>query len=165
MAADDTAASAEGGPSTTPVLLDPYRQKQRCCAVTDICRSARQKHPRKHADIQAERLLVQEAKFRSEFDVAEAEVRLAQCGTIETRGQCSGQLKIRRSAIVEIDPRGAADSATRGGAVAERIYLAGLVVGRLPIVQDIRRTAVSVICQCKYRNQWNSSPKQDRVSS
>src|ERR1700680_2624101 len=118
-AADHATSAAEGRPSSVPVLLHPHRQQQRRGVVTDILGRARQKHPRKYADVKTKGVLVQEAVFCGQFDIARAEARTACCGTVEAHGHRGGQLQVRRRAIVEVDPRRATNVTSRGGAATE----------------------------------------------
>src|SRR6185437_11122279 len=104
---DRASAAAERRPAAAPVLLNPHRQQQRDMIVADQVRAAGQENAREYADIESEAILMQEAIFGGELDVAEADIHAAAGRQVKALGQGCGQLKIRRRAIIEVDSAGA----------------------------------------------------------
>src|SRR5665213_2621488 len=100
---DHASAAAEGRPAAGPIFLYPDWQEYRGAIVTNRMGAAGEKNARENADIEAEAVLVQEAVFRGELDIPQADVGRAAGLNIETGRHGCGQLEIRSGTIVEID--------------------------------------------------------------
>src|SRR5665213_2873744 len=134
---DHASAAAEGRPAAGPIFLYPDWQEYRGAIVTNRMGAAGEKNARENADIEAEAVLVQEAVFRGELDIPQADVGRAAGLNIETGRHGCGQLEIRSGTIVEIDAGLAACAAFRGDAGVERVDFKVLVVGGLRVIGDI----------------------------
>src|SRR6185503_9934563 len=102
VAADDAAATPEDGPGS-PILLQPERQQDGGMDVADGARAARQEQPGEKADVEAEAVLMQEAIFGGDLEVAEADVRRVAGGLAEAGRQDRRELEVGRRAVVEVD--------------------------------------------------------------
>src|ERR1700679_3624465 len=100
-AVDLAPAAAEGRP-WTPIVLQPDRHEQRKMLVADERGAAGQEHTRKDPPVPPAFALMQEAVFRGEFDIADAEKIGAAAGAVLLHRQDGGQLEVLRGAIIEV---------------------------------------------------------------
>src|SRR5690242_17641592 len=102
-----TAAAAKGRP-LPQVPADPDRNEQRGVLCAETVGRTGQKDTWKHRHVPTEALLMQDAKLRGEFDVADAARKRTAAGSFVFDRKNRGKLEIRRCAVVEINASDAA---------------------------------------------------------